>query len=178
MIPHLCSSRGIHENVLINTLFSHLGRIRIDPEILLYSNFPPAEPDVSNLKSLCLYGNRRIRFTSESFSPNSKAYVQEAGKVLNRLESWFAHCCYGGFAEDDQAILCCVRQAWGAAMSHYCDQSFSTKTMVNECCEMEESEKYDCFQKQAPNPYYQPLSGYVAPQIPSDMSFIWDTENC
>ncbi|KAK2887468.1 hypothetical protein Q8A67_015696 [Cirrhinus molitorella] len=143
--------------ILVLHLISLTGGQRIDPDLMLKSSFPPARPSFNNLKAICLYGNGRLRYPASFFPSSSYAYARRAGKAVNRLESWLGQCCYGGLARGAGQILCCAEQAWETALSHFCIEEYSTKTLVHECCEQKGEERWSCFKQQAPNPYYKPL---------------------
>lgn len=175
--------------------------------MLLKSNFPPARPSDNNLKAICLYGNGRPRYPAARFPSSSYAYARRAGKAVNRLEAWFSQCCYGGFTYGNRQILCCAEQAvstqnekhmsfyfsnseqknnclfplflqWKAALSRFCIEEYSTMTLVHECCEKKGEERWNCIKSRAPNPFYQPLSGYRAPIIPPDRILTWNPNTC
>ncbi|XDV34160.1 hypothetical protein PO909_004357 [Leuciscus waleckii] len=170
------------KNTLVTTLILHLISLGVGqifyPEVQLESNFPPARPTVYNLEAICLYGNGRPRYTDSSFPSSGYAYARRAGKAVNRLEAWFSRCCYGGLAQGNEQILCCAKQAWRTALSHFCIEEYSTMTLVHECCEKKREQRWNCFKKNAANPYYQPLSGYTAPVISPDRIFTWDPNTC
>ncbi|XP_056335058.1 extracellular matrix protein 1 [Danio aesculapii] len=170
------------KSTLLSALILHLlspgAGQNMDPDVLMDSIFPPARPSLYNLNSLCLHGKGRFRYTAESFPPSSFAHARRAGKTINRLEAWFGQCCYEGLAHKNGQMLCCAKQAWETALSYFCLEEFSTKTLVHECCERKGGERWDCFEKEAPNPYYQPLPGYIAPIIPPDRFFTWDPNAC
>ncbi|KAK7139252.1 hypothetical protein R3I93_016399 [Phoxinus phoxinus] len=170
------------KSTLVTTLILHLISLGVGqkfyPVVLLESNFPPARPSVYNLKQICLYGNGRPRYPDSSFPSSSYAYARRAGKAVNRLEAWFSRCCYGGLTHGNGQILCCAEQAWETALSHFCTEEYSTMTLVHECCEKKQEERWNCFQKKAANPFYQPLSGYRAPIISPDRIFTWDPNTC
>ncbi|XP_059411223.1 extracellular matrix protein 1-like [Carassius carassius] len=142
------------------------------------SSFPPARPSVNNINSACLYGNGRPRYPAFCFPPSGYAYAQRAGKAINRIESWLGQCCYGGLTTGNGQTLCCAKQAWETALSYFCIEEYSTMTLVHECCEKKGEERWNCFERRAPNPSYQPLCGYIAPMIPPDMNFNWDPKTC
>ncbi|KAF4100622.1 hypothetical protein G5714_018818 [Onychostoma macrolepis] len=142
------------------------------------SSFPPARPSANNLNAVCLYGNGRPRYPAFCFPSSSYAYAHRAGNAVNRLESWLNQCCYGGLALGNGQILCCAKQAWETALSYFCTEEYSTMTLVNECCEKNGEERWNCFERQAPNPSYQPLCGYTAPLITPDTIFTWDPNTC
>ncbi|XP_026087276.1 extracellular matrix protein 1-like [Carassius auratus] len=169
----------IWKSTLLTTLILHLisfeGGQSIDPDVMLKSCFPPARPSSTNINAICLYGNGRPRYPASYFPPSSHAYARRAVKAVNRLESWFEQCCYGGLSHGNGQILCCAEQAWKNSLSHFCIEEYSIKTMVHECCEKKGDERLSCFDRQAPNPSYQPMCGYNAPP---DRIFSWDPNTC
>lgn len=163
----------------INILYLfHSGGQITDPNLMMESSFPPARPSVNNLNAVCLYGNGRPRYPAFCFPSSSYAYAHRAGNAVNRLESWLGQCCFGGLALGNGQILCCAKQAWQTALSYFCIEEYSTMTLVHECCEKNGEEKWNCFERRAPNPSYQPLCGYTAPLITPDTIFTWDPNTC
>lgn len=67
---------------------------------------------------------------------------------------------------------------WETALAHFCIEEYSTKTLAHECCEKKGKERWNCFERQAPNPSYKPLSGYIAPIIKPDRIFTWKPNAC
>ncbi|KTG37074.1 hypothetical protein cypCar_00007869 [Cyprinus carpio] len=169
----------IRKSTLLTTLILHLisleGGQSIDPDVMLKSCFPPARPSVTNINAICLYGNGRPRYPASYFPSSGHAYARRAVNAVNRLESWFDQCCYGGLSLGNGQILCCAEQAWKNTLSYFCVEEYSTKTLVHECCEKKGEERWNCFESQAPNPSYQPMCGYTAPP---DRIFTWDPNTC
>ncbi|RXN05426.1 extracellular matrix 1-like protein [Labeo rohita] len=150
----------------------------IDPPVQLEPYFPPAKPSLENLNAVCVHGNGRPRYPASCLPSSGYGYIRRAGIAVNRVEAWFSQCCQRGVAQGDQQVLCCAKQAWETALSHFCIEEHGTMTLVHECCEKKGEERWNCFEKQAPNPSYQPLSGYTAPVITPDRIFTWDPNNC
>ncbi|XP_050992086.1 extracellular matrix protein 1-like isoform X2 [Labeo rohita] len=150
----------------------------IDPPVQLEPYFPPAKPSLENLNAVCVHGNGRPRYPASCLPSSGYGYIRRAGIAVNRVEAWFSQCCQRGVAQGDQQVLCCAKQAWETALSHFCIEEHGTMTLVHECCEKKGEEQWNCFEKQAPNPSYQPLSGYTAPVITPDRIFTWDPNNC
>ncbi|KAI7798984.1 putative extracellular matrix protein 1-like [Triplophysa rosa] len=164
--------------ILILQFISLGGGQNIDPDVQLESSFPPAKPSLTNLNAICLHGSGRARYPASSFPPSGYAYARRAGNAVNRLEAWFSQCCNGDVARGNEQILCCAKQAWEAALSQFCTEEFSTMTLAHECCEQKGEDRWKCFTKQAPNPSYQSLPGYLAPVVPQDRIFTWDPNTC
>ncbi|KAK7139251.1 hypothetical protein R3I93_016398 [Phoxinus phoxinus] len=140
--------------------------------------FPPAKPSLENLNAICLHGNGRPRFPASSISSSHYGYFHRAGTAVNRVEVWFSECCQKGVTYGCQQIVCCAKQAWETALSLFCFEEYSAMTSAHECCEKQGEERWNCFERQAPNPTFQPLSGYRAPIVPLDMIFTWDPNTC
>ncbi|XP_065138323.1 extracellular matrix protein 1 [Paramisgurnus dabryanus] len=164
--------------ILILQLITWGGGQDIDPDALLKLSFPPAKPTLSNLYAVCLHGNGRARYPASCFPSSSYAYAHRAGNAVNRLEAWFGQCCYGGVATGKGQILCCAEQAWKTSLSQFCIDEFSIMTVAHECCDVKGEDRWNCFNKQAANPSYQPLPDFNAPMIPPDRIFNWDPNTC
>ncbi|XP_051526387.1 extracellular matrix protein 1-like [Myxocyprinus asiaticus] len=160
--------------IFIIQLTSLGGGQNTHPDVLLGSDFPPARPSLNNLNAICLHGNGRSRYPASYFPPSGYAYARRAGKAINRVEAWFSDCCFGGVAQGNEQILCCANKAWETALSHFCIEEFSTMTLPHKCCEKKGEDRWNCFERLASNPSYQPLPGYIAPVIPPDRIFTWD----
>ncbi|XP_051992780.1 extracellular matrix protein 1-like isoform X2 [Xyrauchen texanus] len=165
--------------ITVLTLQLTLGGARnIDPEGKLKPYFPPAKPTLKNLNALCLQGNGRPRYPASYIPASGYSYVRRAGNAVNRIEAWFTQCCHRGVAQGYKQILCCTKQAWETGLSQFCIEEYSTMTLVHKCCEKKQQGRWNCFEKEAPNPSYQRLPGYIAPLIPADKLFIWDPKKC
>ncbi|KAA0710193.1 hypothetical protein E1301_Tti016730 [Triplophysa tibetana] len=165
-------------SILILQFISLGGGQNTDPDVLLKSSFPPAQPSLMNLNAICLHGSGRARYPASIFPPSGYAYARRAGNAVNRLEAWFSQCCNEDVARGNGEILCCAKQAWEAALSQFCTEEFSTMTMPHECCERRGEDRWNCFTTQAPNPYYKSLPGNLAPVVPADRIFTWDPNTC
>ncbi|MCJ8728616.1 hypothetical protein PDJAM_G00006380 [Pangasius djambal] len=116
--------------------------------------FPLARPTIENILAICRYSNLRPRYTEDMLPRSGFGYLARQGSAVNQLESWFTVCCSNGTQEG--LTLCCAQQAWEKSLSNFCEEEFSIKTSHYHCCKVNGPAKWDCFEKEAPDPLYQP----------------------
>ncbi|XP_004073741.1 extracellular matrix protein 1 [Oryzias latipes] len=160
---------------LLTCLGAQLGETKT---VFPYVPFPPALPITENLAAICQEGSGRPRYPDSFFPPSGYSHDRRRGKAINRLESWFSLCCSGLVAQQPSQILCCAQQAWIQALSQFCEEEYSTKTMVYECCEDKGPARWICFNSELPNPDYSPKPGYTAPAMPQEPGFSFDPNVC
>ncbi|MEQ2226086.1 hypothetical protein ILYODFUR_023977 [Ilyodon furcidens] len=136
--------------------------------------FPPAAPTSLNLAAICQKGHCRSRYLPSFFPRSGGSHFCFRGMAINRLESWYSLCC----AKPEAQKLCCAQQAWKKALSRFCVEEFSTKTMVYECCEYKGDARWSCFESELPNPDYSCVPGYIAANMPSEPGFTFNQGTC
>ncbi|KAL2080136.1 hypothetical protein ACEWY4_023929 [Coilia grayii] len=140
-------------------------------------SFPPARPSLANLNALCNRGDGRPRYPALLFPASGHGHQRRCGAAINRVEAWYGMCCAAGKTQGQ--TLCCAKQAWEYALKVFCMEEFMVKDLPHECCEEERGEaRWRCFEREAPNPYYQAIPGYTAPSVSVDLGFTWDANAC
>uniref|UniRef100_A0A1A8HZG4 Extracellular matrix protein 1 n=1 Tax=Nothobranchius kuhntae TaxID=321403 RepID=A0A1A8HZG4_NOTKU len=144
------------------------------PDIL----FPPACPKMTNLKNICELGQYRPRYPDKSLPLTGYSDLRRRANAINRLESWYDICCHEQNAPPDSQILCCAEQAWKQALSQFCVEEYSTMSAVYECCEYKNVARWTCFDSDLPNPDYDKKPDYIAPNMPREPGFTFDSDAC
>ncbi|KAI1901485.1 hypothetical protein AGOR_G00034920 [Albula goreensis] len=116
--------------------------------------FPPGRPHSSNLNSICTHGPHRPRYPKDSLPTNFFSYIHRQVDAINRLEESYQVCCKVYTPQNTDSTLSCVSKAWLDALTLYCEDEFSVKTKVYECCGYEGEAMWSCFARRAPNPSY------------------------
>ncbi|XP_062321999.1 extracellular matrix protein 1-like isoform X2 [Osmerus eperlanus] len=141
---------------------------------LLQIPFPPAQPSVDNLQAICFQDNRRPRYPPSSLPQSGFGYLHRQADAINRVESWYNECCQGNETQEQEAKLCCVKQAWEENLKQYCEEEFSIKTSHYPCCKKNGEERLSCFRGDAPNPSYQD----VETLFQTEPGFTFDPNTC
>ncbi|CAG10851.1 unnamed protein product [Tetraodon nigroviridis] len=140
--------------------------------------FPPELPTSENLHDICHSGHARPRYPPSFFPKSGVSHYRRRGKAINRLESWFTYCCDGQVAQGDDQILCCSKQAWKQALSTFCTEEYSTKTVAYSCCQQSGDSRWLCFEGKLPTAKYSPTPDYTAPPMPEEPGFTFDANAC
>ncbi|XP_056154845.1 extracellular matrix protein 1-like [Lampris incognitus] len=140
--------------------------------------FPPARPTAENLAAICQHGQGRPRYPPRYFPRTGVSHFVRRGDAVNRLESWYGACCGEQTAQENSAVLCCAQQAWKQALSQFCVEELSTKTVAYECCDERGEARWTCFNSELPNPMYNPTPGYTAPAVLEELGFAFKPSAC
>ncbi|KAF7669753.1 hypothetical protein LDENG_00146940 [Lucifuga dentata] len=119
--------------------------------------FPLGRPSSTNLQAICLYGDCRPRYPDSYFPASSFGAMKRRAAAVNNAESWFD---------------------WELAVNSFCEEDASIKDRVYHCCKLVGNETLDCFQKDAPNPNYDPTQEVPLPPLPSAVPFNFDNSTC
>ncbi|XP_021178641.2 extracellular matrix protein 1 [Fundulus heteroclitus] len=160
--------------VLIALLSSDHAETKINSMTNADVPFPPAAPTTLNLGAICQKGHCRPRYLASFFPRSGASHFRRRGKAINRLESWYSLCC----GKPEAQKLCCAQQAWKLALSQFCVEEFSTKTLAYECCEFKGDARWSCFDSELPNPDYSCVQGYTAPTVLSEPGFTFNQDAC
>ncbi|KAF7669735.1 hypothetical protein LDENG_00146930 [Lucifuga dentata] len=141
--------------------------------------FPPGRPSLINLQAICLYGDRRPRYSKSYFPASGFGALKRRAAAVNNAESWFDICCKGNQTWEEEVTLCCATQVWELAVNSFCQEDSSVKDRIYHCCRLTVGNKrLDCFQKDAPNPNYEPTEEVPLPPLPSAVPFNFDNSTC
>ncbi|XP_033836343.1 extracellular matrix protein 1-like [Periophthalmus magnuspinnatus] len=138
--------------------------------------FPLARPTSQNIRSICLHGNRRPRYPESYFPSSGFGVSKREGDAVNTLEAWFGTCC--GQDQTEEKLLCCATQAWEKSINHFCEVGFRIKTTHFHCCKRNSSERLPCFDREAPNPDYNPTEESAVEPVAPDVEFNFDPTSC
>ncbi|XP_053092843.1 extracellular matrix protein 1 [Pangasianodon hypophthalmus] len=136
--------------------------------------FPLARPTIENILAICRYSNLRPRYTEDMLPKSGFGHLYRQASAVNQLESWFTMCCSND-TQDEGLTLCCAQQAWDKSLSNFCEEEFSIKTSHYHCCRKNGPAKWDCFEKEAPDPLYQP-PGHQEPN--TIQGFAFNSSSC
>ncbi|KAK9526724.1 hypothetical protein VZT92_015409 [Zoarces viviparus] len=136
--------------------------------------FPPAYPTAQNLAAICHQGQGRPRYLPGFFPRSRVSHFRRRGNAINRLESWYSYCCSDQIAQQNHQILCCAQQAWRQTLTQFCTEEFSTMTGAYVCCGDRGDAQWACFNRELPNPNYDPTPGYIAPPVPVEPGFTFN----
>ncbi|XP_076009886.1 uncharacterized protein ecm1a isoform X2 [Genypterus blacodes] len=134
--------------------------------------FPPGRPSSNNIQAICLNGAHRPHYAQAS------THHQEKAKAVNQAESWFSTCCDRNETWAQEWTLCCATQAWELVLNSFCEFDISIKHRVHDCCKIFGKGSLDCFQKEAPNPNYEPTENEPVPPPPFQEFFNFDNRTC
>lgn len=118
-------------------------------------SFPPGRPSAENMGNACLYRGRRATHPPHTLPQTGYSHLGRRAQAVNSVEAGLEHCC--GTSDP----LCCTRHAWMEALQQFCLEESSIKTRQYHCCLKQGEEKWGCFQKDAPNPSYNPTGPEV-----------------
>ncbi|XP_034016893.1 extracellular matrix protein 1 [Thalassophryne amazonica] len=139
--------------------------------------FPPASPTAENLAAICNFGNFRPRYLPNFFPKNGFSHFRRRGNAINHLETWYISCCDGQIS-DSQQVLCCAQQAWKQALFQFCMDEYGTMTAPYWCCEEKADARWECFDREPPNPGYDQTPDYIAPALPPESGFTFNSSTC
>ncbi|XP_044065286.1 extracellular matrix protein 1-like isoform X2 [Siniperca chuatsi] len=149
------------------------------PSFLDYPvQFPLGRPTFDNLQAICLHGDRRPRYPDSYFPASGFGLLKRRASAVNKAESWFSTCCKGNQTWEREVTLCCATQAWEMSVESFCKEDSSVKDRQYECCSQKDSDRLNCFHKDAPNPNYEPTEELPVPPLPSTSNFSFDPNTC
>uniref|UniRef100_A0A3B4A1I9 Extracellular matrix protein 1b n=1 Tax=Periophthalmus magnuspinnatus TaxID=409849 RepID=A0A3B4A1I9_9GOBI len=163
------SSQLGHDTFLISR---PRGFAPVEPIEKYHVVFPLARPTSQNIRSICLHGNRRPRYPESYFPSSGFGVSKREGDAVNTLEAWFGTCC--GQDQTEEKLLCCATQAWEKSINHFCEVGFRIKTTHFHCCKRNRSERLPCFDREAPNPDYNPTEESAVEPVAPDVEFNFD----
>ncbi|XP_062342492.1 extracellular matrix protein 1-like [Osmerus eperlanus] len=163
-----CPTLGDTENVVLEYPLPQ------EPDV----PFPLAYPSAQNIDAICKNGEYRRRYPPSYFPPSGYSHFRRRGKAINCLESWYNMCCHGNVPQDNNQNVCCAQQAWHQALSQFCEDEFSVKTVAYPCCRVKGDKRWICFDTNVVGSY-QAFPGYQAPaQLTQEPGFIWNPDQC
>ncbi|XP_012684598.1 extracellular matrix protein 1-like isoform X2 [Clupea harengus] len=128
--------------------------------------FPHGRPTPQNVQAICLHGTGRPRYPAGALPRTSFSHLSRQADALHRAEAWYSQqCCQGNWQQDIERTLCCTHQAWEKALELFCEEEFSIKTSHYFCCKIEGKARWNCFEREAPNPSYQATTHYFGPEL-------------
>ncbi|XP_063054664.1 extracellular matrix protein 1-like [Engraulis encrasicolus] len=129
--------------------------------------FPPGQPTAQNLQAICLQGGSRPRYPQGTLPSTGFSHLSRQADAIHRVEAWYGQqCCQGDWQQHVDRTLCCTRQAWREALHQFCEDEFGIKTRHYHCCNLRKKARWACFEREAPNPSYQPSRPYSGPNVP------------
>ncbi|XP_028971411.2 extracellular matrix protein 1 isoform X2 [Esox lucius] len=153
----------------------HPSFVRTKPSVL----FPPGQPSPDNLHAICTYSNLRPRYPIYYFPKSDFGYLSRQDDAVNQVESWYSTCCHlNGTQQLQEAMLCCVKQAWEQSLSTYCEVESSIEIHQPECCMKMGRHRLSCFHKQAPNPTYMPFTEETGSSPNPETAFTFNPNTC
>lgn len=141
--------------------------------------FPPGRPTPENIQAICLHGSGRPRYPQESLPLSGFSHLSRQADAVHRTEAWYSQqCCQGDWQQKAERTWCCARQAWEKALNQFCEDEFGIKTRHYHCCKLQKRARWLCFEREAPNPSYQPTTRYLGPEVlPQGPGFTFNN-NC
>ncbi|XP_071326001.1 extracellular matrix protein 1 [Trachinotus anak] len=144
--------------------------------------FPLSRPTADNLQAICLYGDLRPHYPRSYFPGSGFGQQKRRANAVNNAESWFSTCCKGNQTWGREVTLCCATQAWELSVKSFCKEDSSVKDRLYDCCRLTGTDMLNCFNRDAPNPNYEPTEkSPVSPlpsTVPSTANFIFDSSTC
>uniref|UniRef100_A0A1A7WDH6 Extracellular matrix protein 1 n=1 Tax=Iconisemion striatum TaxID=60296 RepID=A0A1A7WDH6_9TELE len=140
--------------------------------------FPLGRPTPDNIQAICLHGDHRPRYPNSYFPPSGFSKLKRQAAAVNNAESWFSTCCSGNQTWGEDGTLCCATQAWEKSVDLFCTEDSSVKDRLYECCRMEDNKRMNCFNKDSPNPSYQPTEELPVEPLGSDVTFHFEPNTC
>ncbi|XP_036372227.1 extracellular matrix protein 1 [Megalops cyprinoides] len=143
---------GVSVLLLSCMLLEVFGPSSAEPQLC----FPPARPSLSNIDAICVHGAGRRANHPHSLPTTGFSYLQRQADAINQMESLYSACCQSYSTRDRALTLSCAERAWEDVLRIYCVDEFSVKTSHYHCCRENWKTKWNCFNKEAPNPSYLP----------------------
>ncbi|XP_061632079.1 extracellular matrix protein 1-like [Phyllopteryx taeniolatus] len=140
--------------------------------------FPLGQPTSDNLQAVCLHGDLRPRYPDSYFPNSGFGQLRRRASAVNNAESWFSACCAGNQTWGKEATLCCAMQAWELSVENFCKEDSSVKDRLYHCCRKTGSQRLNCFQKDSPNPRYEPSEAIPVVPLPATVEFSFDKNTC
>ncbi|XP_029360283.1 extracellular matrix protein 1 [Echeneis naucrates] len=140
--------------------------------------FPLGRPTTDNLQAICLYGDRRPRYSDSYFPGSGYGQQKRMASAVNNAETWFGTCCTRNQTWERDVTLCCATQAWELSVMSFCQDSSSVKDHLYHCCKLQDNDRLNCFNSNAENPNYEPTEEIPLPPLSSPASFYFDPNNC
>uniref|UniRef100_A0A1A8GYY0 Extracellular matrix protein 1 n=1 Tax=Nothobranchius korthausae TaxID=1143690 RepID=A0A1A8GYY0_9TELE len=140
--------------------------------------FPLGRPTPDNIQAICLHGDHRPRYPSSYFPPSGFSKQKRQADAVNNAEFWFSACCRGNQTWGEDGTLCCATQAWEKSVNLFCKEDSSVKDRLDECCRVKDNKRMNCFNKDAPNPSYQPTEEQPVQPLSSEVAFDFEPDSC
>uniref|UniRef100_A0A3B4ZQR7 Extracellular matrix protein 1 n=1 Tax=Stegastes partitus TaxID=144197 RepID=A0A3B4ZQR7_9TELE len=140
--------------------------------------FPLARPTSNNLQAICLHRDHRPRYPNSYFPASGFGQLRRRASGVNNAESWFDTCCQGNQTWEREVTLCCATQAWELFVETFCEEDSSVKDRLYNCCKLRGADRLNCFDRDSPNPNYEPTEVLPVEAIPPTTSFSFDPNTC
>lgn len=112
-------------------------------------NFPPGRPTAASVESLCDNRSLRPLYNIKCLPSSGYEMLALQAKTINRVEKRFKQCC-----KKKQDVLTCADQKWRQELNRFCSNKKSGKVEFQCCSAQGAIERFQCFQKMAPEPHY------------------------
>ncbi|XP_077576513.1 extracellular matrix protein 1 isoform X2 [Stigmatopora nigra] len=167
--PRHFAPRGFHPDVEFHSEI---------PMLNYPVQFPLGRPTADNLQAICMNGDLRPRYPDSYFPRSGFGQLRRRASAINIGESWLSTCCMGNQTWGTNVTLCCVTQAWELSLENFCTEDSSVKDRLHHCCREKGSQRLDCFQKDSPNPSYDPTEALPVVPLHDAVEFNFDQNNC
>nr|XP_034954603.1 extracellular matrix protein 1 [Zootoca vivipara] len=128
---------------------SAFGCTRSPPRYRL-DEFPPAQPDISNIGNICNEGRKKLFYGPWNLPQTGFGHLSRQGDALNSMEDGLGQCCQ---LSDREKLPCC-QSVWSDVLEQFCDKELSIKTRPYHCCKLEGASRDRCFDDESLFPNY------------------------
>lgn len=140
--------------------------------------FPLGRPTLDNIQAICVHADHRPRYPPSYFPPSYFSKQKRMAAAVNNAESWFRTCCKGNQTWGTEGMLCCAIQAWQRSVELFCEEDSSVKDRLYPCCRETGINRLNCFNKDAPNPNYEPSEELPVDEVDPAEKFIFNRNYC
>ncbi|XP_053289524.1 extracellular matrix protein 1 [Pleuronectes platessa] len=148
------------------------------PSMDYHVQFPLSRPTLENLQAICVHGERRPRYPDSYFPSSGFGQLKRRASAVNNAESWLGTCCERNQTWEKEVTLCCATQAWELSVKSFCKEDSSVKDRLYHCCRLTGRDRLNCFNKDSPNPNYEPTEEIPLPPLPSTVDFTFNPSTC
>ncbi|KAK2910232.1 extracellular matrix protein 1-like [Channa argus] len=115
-------------------------------------SFPPGRPTADTIKSLCHNQMFRPLYNVKCLLDSGYKLLAHQAKTINHMEKGFEQCC------KKQGMLDCADQKWREEINKFCLGKKGRRVDVPCCLADRTNDRYNCFQQNSPDPYYNMTS--------------------
>ncbi|XP_072346741.1 extracellular matrix protein 1 isoform X2 [Scyliorhinus torazame] len=123
----------------------HGGHSRRD-RYRLTVTFPPARPNATNIRDVCLSNAQRVSEVPHGIPSSGFGRLRRKVAAIAAMETGFGTCCQ---RDGETRAVSCAIQVWKNQLDQYCTAEMQIKTKPHRCCKAGSSGWHDCFAAEA-----------------------------